>query len=105
MTADYGLSSDSYEIDDTLFVTAANICDEDVTLSGGSTEDRYTTNGAITTGSKPAETLDALLRCMGGMLWYAQGKFRVKAAAYVSPAVTLDEDDLRSHMHERAFPS
>ena len=98
LTADYGLRSDSDEIDDTLLVTAANICDEDVTLSGGATEDRYTTNGAITTGAKPAETLDALLRCMGGMLWYAQGKWRVKAAAYVSPAVALDEDDLRSNV-------
>lgn len=98
LTADYGLRSDSDEIDDTLLVTAANICDEDVTLSGGATEDRYTTNGAVTTGSKPAETLDALLRCMGGMLWYAQGKWRVKAAAYVSPTVALDEDDLRSNV-------
>ena len=98
LTAEYGLRSDSDEIDDTLLVTAANICDEDVTLSGGATEDRYTTNGAITTGSKPAETLDALLRCMGGMLWYAQGKWRVKAAAYVSPTVSLDEDDLRSNV-------
>jgi hypothetical protein len=98
ITSDYGLNADSNEIDDTLLTTAATICDQDVTLSGGATEDRYTTNGAITTGSKPAETLDALLRCMGGVLWYAQGKWRVKAAAYITPSVTFTEDDLRSNV-------
>jgi len=94
----YGLASSSDEIDDTLVIAAANICDESVALAAGGTESRYTTNGAITTGAKPAETLDALLRCMGGTLWYAQGKWRCKAAAYTSPTVTLDEDDLRSNM-------
>lgn len=96
LLSDYGLNSDASEIDDTLIVTAANICDEDVTLSGGGTEDRYTTNGAISTGSKPADSIDALLRCMGGIMWYAQGKWRVRAAAYVTPAVVFNEDDLRS---------
>ena len=98
LASNYGLNSESDEIDDTLIITAANICNEDIALAGGGTEDRYTTNGAITTGSKPAETLDALLRCMGGTLWYAQGKWRVKAAAYITPSVTFTEDDLRSNV-------
>ena len=98
LASNYGLNSESDEIDDTLMITAANICNEDIALASGWTEDRYTTNGAITTGSKPAETLDALLRCMGGTLWYAQGKWRVKAAAYITPSVTFTEDDLRSNV-------
>jgi len=98
ITSNYGLATEIDEIDDTLVTTAANICDESVTLAGLGTESRYTTNGAISTGSKPMETLDALLRCMGGTLWYAQGKFRMKAAAYITPTHSFDEDDLRSNV-------
>jgi len=98
LAAAYGLASDSDEIDDTLIATAVGICDESVALAAGGTEKRYTTNGAITTGNKPSETLDALLRPMGGMLWYAQGKWRCKAAAYITPTFTLTEDDLRSNV-------
>ena len=98
LSSDYGLNSDATEIDDTLITTAANICDESITLSGGGSESRYTTNGAISTGSKPSETIDALLRCMGGTLWYAQGKWRVKAAKYVTPTLVFDEDDLRGNV-------
>jgi hypothetical protein len=98
LAAAYGLASDSDEIDDTLVATAVGICDQSVALAAGGTEKRYTTNGAITTGNKPSETLDALLRPMGGMLWYAQGKWRMKAAAYVTPTFTLTEDDLRSNV-------
>lgn len=96
LTETYGLASDSDEIDDTLVITAANICDEDVSLAVGGTEKRFTTNGAISTGSQPSESIDALLRCMGGIMWYAQGKWRIRAAAYTTPSVVFDEDDLRS---------
>jgi hypothetical protein len=96
LTSDYGLNSPADEIDDTLITTAANICDENVTLADSSTEKRYTTNGAFSTGVKPAEAIDSLLRPMGGTLWYSQGKWRVKAAAYLTPTLTFDEDDLRS---------
>jgi len=33
---------------------------------------------------------------MGGSLWYAQGKWRMKPAYYTTPVMLLDEDDLRS---------
>lgn len=98
LTSDYGLNSETTEVDDTLVTTAMNVCDESVTLTGGGSESRYTTNGAISTGSKPSETIDALLRCMGGTLWYAQGKWRMKAAKYVTPTLTFTEDDLRSNV-------
>ena len=94
LTSSYGLGVDATEIDDTLFVAAANICDENVSLSAGGTEKRYTTNGSFTTGSKPKDVIDALTRAMGGTIWYAQGKWRVRAAAYVTPALTFTEDDL-----------
>jgi fibronectin type 3 domain-containing protein len=33
---------------------------------------------------------------MGGMLWYSQGKWRMKPAYYTNPVLSLNEDDLRS---------
>lgn len=94
LVSDYGLNTT--DIDDTLFIAAANVCDEAVALDAGGTEARYTTNGSFVTSDKPIDVIESLLRAMGGTIWYAQGKWRVKAAAYTTPVVSFDEDDLRS---------
>lgn len=94
LVADYGLATD--DIDDTLFASAANVCDETVSLAAGGTEKRYTTNGSFLTSAQPKDVIDDLLRAMGGTIWYAQGKWRIKAAAYTTPVVSFDEHDLRS---------
>ena len=88
----------SSEIDETLFSTAANICDESVALDGGGTQTRYTTNGAFNSDVKPKDTIGDILGSMGGMIWYSQGNWGCKAAAYTSPVLSLDEDDLRSNL-------
>lgn len=98
LTSDYGMKADTDEIDDTSFIAAQNICDEDVTLSAGGTEKRYLLNASFTTGTEPQKIIDQMVLSMAGSMWYAQGKFRVKAGAYVTPTITLDEDDLRSNM-------
>lgn len=145
LTSSYGLNTD--DIDDTLFGSAINVCDEDVTLatntvtagsfitgvkytivtagttdftligaadndvgtiftatgqgSGDGTADatsekRYTCNGSFTTAEKPGDMINSILTSLGGMIWYAQGTWRVKAGAYTTPVLSLDEDDLRS---------
>lgn len=91
LTSDYGLNQSSSHIDDDLINTAANICDQVV-----SEQKRYTCNGAFVTGAEPSAILNELLTSMGGLLWYGQGKWRVKAAAWTEPTVSFDEDDLRS---------
>jgi len=91
LTSAYGLSQPSVRIEDTLVTTAANISDQ--TVEG---EKRYTCNGAFTTGAEPAEILNSLLTSMGGLLWYGQGKWRMKASAWTNPVVSFDENDLRS---------
>ena len=84
------------EIDEDAFSTAANICDENVTLSGGSTEKRYRCDGAYLTQENPQDIIKSIIATMGGMIWYSNGKWSCKAAAYTSSVLTLDEDDLRS---------
>lgn len=91
LTAEYGLNQPSSRIDDDMIIAAANICDQIV-----EGEKRYTCNGAFTTGTEPAEVLNNLLSSMGGLLWYGQGKWRVKASAWTAPTVSFDENDLRS---------
>ena len=98
LTSEYGVDAEASEIDDTAFIAAANICAEDVALAAGGTEDRYTINGSFTTDTTPENIIDKMTQAMAGSIWYAQGKFRVKAGAYVTPTVTFDEDDLRSNV-------
>ena len=98
LTSDYGINADADEIDDTALITAANICDENVTLAAGGTEKRYETNGAFTTGTAPNGILEEMVKAMAGSMWYAQGKFRCKAGAYTTPSFTFTEDDLRGNL-------
>ena len=45
LESDFGLGVDGTEINRTIFAAAANVCDENVALSAGGTEKRYTVNG------------------------------------------------------------
>jgi len=91
----YGLGESTDNLDDTLFITAANVCDyyNYPTLSGSV---RYTLNGSFTTAAAPHDLMQNLLSAMGGLAWYAQGKWRTKAAYWTSTVADFTEDDLRS---------
>ena len=93
LTSKYGLAEDEYNIDDILVSSAANVCDQTNTLASTT---RYTCNGAFTTASTPYDMLSELLKSMGGSMWYAQGKWRMKPAYWTAPVMDLSEDDLRS---------
>lgn len=91
----YCIQESSANIDDNLVSAAANICDETVTTSTG-TEARYSCDGAIISSVTPKDGVNAILSTMGGTLWFSQGKWRMKAGAWTTPVITLDENDLRS---------
>ena len=93
LTSKYGLAEEAVNIDDTLISSAANICDQTNTNAGTT---RYTCNGSFTTASTPYDMISELLKSMGGTLWYAQGKWRVKPAYWTDTVMDLNEDDLRS---------
>lgn len=105
---DYLISTgiaDSDEIDDTLFSAAANVCDENVTLVAGGTEKRYTCNGSFTSDVDPQKVISSIVDTMAGMVWYSQGKWGCKAAAFTTPVLALTEDDLRSGLSIRTRAS
>lgn len=91
LTASYGLNQPEDRIDDTSVITASGICNELV-----NSQKRYTCNGSFTTASAPNQIISDILTSMGGLFWYSQGKWKMKAAGYTTPTVTLDESDLRS---------
>jgi len=91
LTSAYGLDQPQSRIDDDLVNAAVAICNQ--TVEG---EKRYTCNGAFTTDAAPENVLNDLLTSMGGLLWYGQGKWRMKASSWTTPLVSFDEDDLRS---------
>lgn len=91
-----GLGVNPDNIDITSFTTMANLCDEDVTLSGGGTEKRYTCNGIVYSDIAPMNVLEDLLTSCLGNLSYSNGKFILTGGQYVSPTVSLNENDFIS---------
>lgn len=93
----YGLGATfGNEIDSTALTTAANECDENVSLSGGGTEKRYEINGAFEISAKPESIIQSMLSSMAGKAIYTGGKWKIIAGAYYAPTLTFDEDDVRS---------
>lgn len=92
----YGIG-ETYDasVDDAALIAAANICDEDVNLSGGGTENRYELHGTFPTSNAPEEIINALVNSMAGKAVWAGGVWRILAGAYYSPTLTFDENDLR----------
>ena len=95
LTSDYGLGEAAANIDDTLVSAAANVCDQTDTIAGTA---RYTCNGNFTTSQTPDDIIGDLLTSMSGLLWYAQGEWRMKPGYWVAPTVEFTEDDLRSNV-------
>ena len=95
----YGLKATSTEINDTTsaggFASAANICDQTVTLSdGSSTETRYTANGFTNMSANGEGIIEALLSSCGGKMSYTNGKFNLFAGTGQTPSLTITDDDL-----------
>lgn len=78
------------------FITAANFCDEAVTLAAGGTEARYRADGVWNEGDDPKTVQDALLASMNGVLRDAGGKLRLDILHndLATPVVSLTHADV-----------
>ena len=95
LVSSYGLDNTGV-INDTVFQAAANTCDEDVTLSGSGTEDRYAINGVVRLDRTPSDILGDMMTACAGTLFWGQGNWQLKVGEYTSPVKTLTLDDFRS---------
>jgi hypothetical protein len=84
------------EIDQSALIASANVCDEDVTLDAGGTENKYELHGSLVTSGTPEDIINQMLTSMAGKAVWTGGKWRILAGAYYTPTLTFDEDDLRS---------
>lgn len=97
MTDDkFGLKDSDSLINLAALATAANVCDQDVTLADTSTQNRYECDGRIDSGKTIKTNLEGLLTSMAGNLIYSGGEYFINAGAYSSPAHTLTETDIIS---------
>ena len=92
----YGLNDSA--IDETSFSAAANESDENVALTGGGTEKRYTMNGIVKASSSIGDVLGKMSTACAGTLFWGSGYWKLKVGAYSSPVKTLTLDDLRSEI-------
>ena len=95
----YGIKAKTTELNDTTnaggFASAANTCDQNVTLADGSTtEKRYTANGFTNFSATGQGILEGLLSAMAGKMSYVNGQFNVFAGASQTPALTITDDEL-----------
>jgi len=94
LVSKYGLDSFS-DINSTAFSTAANVCDEDVTLAAGGTEKRYEIHGVVKLDRSPGDILaDMMTACQGSLFW-GQGQWTLKVGDYNASVETFTMDDLR----------
>lgn len=98
MDTRYGLKATSAEINDSTsaggFASAANICDQTVTLADSSTETRYTANGFTNMSANGEGIIEALLSSCAGKMSYTNGKFNLFAGTGQTPSLTITDDDL-----------
>jgi hypothetical protein len=106
----YGIKATNDEINDTTnaggFASAANICEQNVTLADGSTtEKRYTSNGFTNFSANGNGIIESILSSMAGKVSYVNGKFNVFAGASQTPSLIITDDDLLNDVQIQTNPS
>ena len=80
-------------IDMDSFITAANICDENVTLAIGGTQKRYRTSGTASDSDDRMSIINTLLACMNGTLRDSNGKLSLDLMTNDLADYVLDFDE------------
>jgi hypothetical protein len=95
LTASYGLGDTSSEIDDVAFAAAANVCDEDIALAAGGTQNQYEINGVVSASMTFGDVISKMLSSCAGTLFWGGGKWQLKPGYYSTPTASFTLDDLR----------
>jgi hypothetical protein len=86
----------SSDIDSPTLVTAANTCDELVSLLAGGSESRYTVNGSFTTDQRPADIIGQMNTAQAGSVAYISGKWGIYPGTWRGSSLNLGDGDLRA---------
>jgi len=94
ISTQYGMEEDTARIDFDLVADAADICDENVSIPGSTTQKRYTVNIVLDTSSPFEANIELLIGAMNGVCYYSGGKWRIFAGAWSASQFSLSESDL-----------
>lgn len=90
-----GLIAPASKVPNSFVVTAANVCDEDVQITAeGATQKRYECHGVISMAEDRTDALGKIESSMAGKCDYTQGQWRIRAGAFLTPTVTINENNL-----------
>jgi predicted phage tail protein len=91
-----GMGLPPARIDLPSFITAANACDESITLNGGGTEPRYRTDGVLSEGDDRQAVIESLCSMMNATLRDAGGKLALTVLNndLASPVASFTEADI-----------
>lgn len=94
LTSSQGVKADQTEIDDDMIAQAADDC----ASTGVGVENSFSLDGVVSCANSKEQNLGDMVKTLNGALFYGQGKFRLIAGAYRSPAAgdILTLDDVRS---------
>ncbi|WP_396190270.1 fibronectin type III domain-containing protein [Flavobacterium sp.] len=87
LTSEYGANQPTSSLVLSTFNTAANACDQTITVGK-----RYTCNGSFKTDQDPKQILDTLADSMAGFISQSGG-WMIHAGVYTSPVLDLTEAD------------
>jgi hypothetical protein len=90
----YGLAEQSGSVNLSALLSTANLCNQQVALTSGGTQARYTLDGVVDTANSRKDNLEAMLSAMAGNLVYSGGEYFIRGAEYSSPTVVIDESVL-----------
>jgi hypothetical protein len=90
-----GVQAPAHDVMTDLFIAAANICDEPVTLDGGGNEPRYRAAHVIAaTDSDHRTQMAPLVQAMAGYMIERGGMYGVIAGASQVPVATITDNDI-----------
>lgn len=89
----YGRGIASAQVDDASFIAAANHCDEQVAVPGG-TQARYTCDGVIDTNQTLFDNIKLLLSACRGSLVYSGGLYKLVIDKVTALSFAFTEDNI-----------
>lgn len=105
LDANLGMGIAAAKIDWDMVVTAANVCDEDVTIppaSPATTQKRFTSSVVLeASADRREDNIKALAGAMMGVCFRQGGKYRMYAGAELTPSFALTQADIVGNVSVR----
>jgi len=93
-----GFGEDSARINYAYVASAAAICSDSVSTPNSATTQRFTCNGALSTGTSHRGNLVSILSAGNMTMALIQGEWKLRGWEFETPTLSFSDDDLRGDM-------